>query len=97
MLVHRKFMTNTTPTFDSPKVAKPRLPTPFFVSGGAFFNDRLVTFCTAVRPRFIHKWWYFRRPFGVLLPGQKQTVIVDADFCGFTGHLSQPLDKLPSF
>ena len=43
------------PTFDSPKVAKARLPIPlntqemyvtmsFFVSGGDFLDDRLVTF-----------------------------------------------------
>ena len=54
-------------TFDSPKVAKARLPHPvngtarrqtfsFFVSGGVIFADRLVTFCTAVWPIFIRKW-----------------------------------------
>ena len=54
-------------TFDSPKVAKARLPHPvngttrwqtvsFFVSGGDIFADRLVTFCSAVWPTFIRKW-----------------------------------------
>ena len=54
-------------TFDSPKVAKARLPIPcvnagyreicsFFVSGGDIFADRLVTFLTAVWPTFIRKW-----------------------------------------
>jgi hypothetical protein len=48
------------PTFDSPKVAKARLPTPcfvhllasplsFFVPGGDIFNGRLVTFSTAAK------------------------------------------------
>lgn len=51
-------------TFDSPKVAKARLPHPtngiartqtvaFFVSGGAIIADRLVTFYSAVEPMFI--------------------------------------------
>ncbi len=56
MLALTRVMTATIPTFDSPKVAKPRLPSPFFVPGGDFFNDRLVTFCTAVWPMFIRKW-----------------------------------------
>ena len=56
MLVAKRFMTVTIPTFDSPKVANPRLPSPFFVPGGDFLNDRLMTFCTAVWPMFIRKW-----------------------------------------
>jgi len=60
-------MTTLQPTFDSPKVAKARLPLPFscvdggshhcfFVLGGDFLNDRLVTFYTAVGLTFIRKW-----------------------------------------
>jgi hypothetical protein len=51
-----RLMVAIIPTFDSAKVAKPRLPSPFFVACGDFFNDRLVTFCTAVWPMFIRKW-----------------------------------------
>lgn len=54
-------------TFDSPKVAKARLPHPvngkarkqivsFFVSGGDIFADHLVTFSPAAWPTFIRKW-----------------------------------------
>jgi len=49
-------------TFDSPKVAKARLPTrgahrrPLFAQGGDIFDDRLVTFSTAVRPPISYKW-----------------------------------------
>ena len=56
MLVHSWLRATTIPTFVSAKVAKPRLPTPFFVPGGDILNDHLVTFLTAVRPRFIRKW-----------------------------------------
>jgi hypothetical protein len=56
MLGSDGLMADTISTFDSPKVAKPRLPIPFFVPGGDFFDDRLVTFCTAVWPMFIRKW-----------------------------------------
>jgi hypothetical protein len=53
-------MVTLKPTFDSPKVAKARLPTPFFVhllaspasffvSGGDIFNGRLVTFSSAAK------------------------------------------------
>ena len=67
MLPTALFTSVVLPTFDSPKVAKARLPLPFFsveakgfayffVPGGDFLNDRLVTFCTAVRPMFIRKW-----------------------------------------
>ena len=52
------------PTFDSPKVAKARLPiqlwlqvmdeeTTFFVPGGDILDDRLVTFLTIGRNMFI--------------------------------------------
>jgi hypothetical protein len=41
-------MADLLSTFDSPKVAKARLPLPFFVSSGDIFNDRLVTFYSAV-------------------------------------------------
>jgi hypothetical protein len=55
------------PTFDSPKVAKARLPTPFlihllafsmsfFVPGGDMLIGRLATFSTAAKFYFIHKW-----------------------------------------
>lgn len=58
------------PTFDSPKVAKARLPTPFFahvlafsmsffVSGGDILNGRLATFLTAMKLQFIRKWQHF--------------------------------------
>ena len=67
MLVQARFLVVTIPTFVSPKVAKPRLPSPFFevivatvgcffIPSGDFLNDRLVTFLTAVRPIFIRKW-----------------------------------------
>ena len=49
-------MTNSIATFVSPKVAKPRLPIPFFVANGDFLYGRLVTFLTAVRFVFIRKW-----------------------------------------
>jgi hypothetical protein len=60
-------MVSALSTFVSAKVAKPRLPIPFFegvvdtdgsffVPGGDFLDDRLVTFCTAVWPWFIRKW-----------------------------------------
>jgi hypothetical protein len=53
-------MSIKNPTFDSPKVAKARLPIPFylqvmdvgatfFVLDGEIFYDRLVTFLTIVR------------------------------------------------
>lgn len=55
---------NPFSTFDSPKVAKARLPPPvqswetgcFFVPGGDISNDRLVTFLMAAWPQFIRKW-----------------------------------------
>jgi hypothetical protein len=67
MLVHARLMGAIMPTFDSPKVAKPRLPSPFpavvvdtaghfFVLSGDFLNDRLVTFLAAVGPMVIRKW-----------------------------------------
>lgn len=40
-------------TFDSPKVAKARLPLPFFISSDDIFNDRLLTFYSAVMLSFI--------------------------------------------
>lgn len=48
-------------TFDSPKVAKARLPPPirswvtgcYFVPDGDIFDDRLVTYWMAARPQFI--------------------------------------------
>lgn len=39
-----RLMVATIPSFVSAKVAQPRLPSPFFVACGDFFNDRLVTF-----------------------------------------------------
>lgn len=67
MLPTALFTSVVLPTFDSPKVAKARLPLPFFsveakgfayffVPGDDILNDRLVTFCTAVGPMFIRKW-----------------------------------------
>ena len=52
------------PTFDSPKVAKARLPLPlslrgmksFFVSSGDIFNDHLVTFSMIAEESFIEEW-----------------------------------------
>jgi hypothetical protein len=60
-------MVSGIPTFDSPKVAKARLPIPFglqvkvvamnfFVPGGDILDDRLVTFLTIVGNLFV-EWW----------------------------------------
>lgn len=46
-------MADLLSTFDSPKVAKARLPLPFLVSSGDIFNDRLLTFYSAVMLSFI--------------------------------------------
>ena len=54
-----RILSSGIPTFDSPKVAKARLPFPlntqemhvtlsFFVPSGAILDDRLVTFFTIV-------------------------------------------------
>ncbi len=67
MLIPASFADQVLPTFDSPKVAKARLPSwflgvvtlasmGFFVRTGDFLNDRLVTFSTAARLAFIRKW-----------------------------------------
>lgn len=67
MLAGINSMTPSIPTFDSPKVAKARLPFPlfwevtemaicFFVPGGDIFDDRLVTFLMIVGNLFV-EWW----------------------------------------